>query len=128
MPPRHQETPADTDAPLVEIPLGRSDGATSAQRDALLSVWERALSVQPLLRRPAVGTSTDGILQVSWSFSVIPGRVFTIEIHPTGGIEWFYRDAAAGTALGSDEDLLPALPAEALQLLADGFGAAAFPR
>jgi hypothetical protein len=95
---------------------------TSAQQTALLAIWERALLRQPLLRRPAVGVSPDGLIQASWSFQEVPGRVFTLEIHRDGTLDWFYRDPAAGIVRGTDDEATTELPDEALQFLADGFG------
>lgn len=98
---------------------------SSAQRSTLLSIWERALAQQPSLRRPAVGISETGLLRASWSFADIPGRVFSLEIHRDGAIDWFYRDATTDTSFGSGDELPHELPAEALELLAAGFGASA---
>jgi hypothetical protein len=99
-----------------------ADSVTSAQRAALLALWERALLRQPSIRRPAVGVSADGLLQASWSFQNVPGRVFTLEIHRDGMLDWFYRDPAAGIVRGTDDEMTRDLPDEALQFLADGFG------
>lgn len=93
-----------------------------AQRSMLLSVWDRALALQPSLRRPAVGVSEDGLLRASWSFVDTPGRVFTLDIHRDGALEWFYRDAATNTSRGSEEVPPLELPAEAFELLVAGFG------
>jgi hypothetical protein len=98
---------------------------SSAQRSTLLSIWERALAKQPSLRRPAVGISEAGLLRASWSFADIPGRVFSLEIHRGGAIDWFYRDATTDTSRGSDDELLHELPDEAFELLAARFGASA---
>ena len=92
------------------------------QRSTLLSIWDRARARQPSLRRPAVGVSDDGLLNASWSFIDMPGRVFSMEIQRDGAIDWFYRDAATDTSRGSEDELPNELPAEALELLAAGFG------
>lgn len=96
---------------------------TSAQRSMLLSIWNRACAMQPSLRRPAVGVSEDGLLNASWSFIDIPGRVFSLEIHPDGAVDWFFRDTATDTSRGSDDAPPHELPAQAFEFLAAGFGA-----
>lgn len=95
---------------------------SSAQRSTLLSVWDRAFARQPSLRRPAVGVSEAGLLRASWSFFDTPGRVFSLEIHRDGAIDWFYRDAATDTLRGSEDALPYELPADAFEILAAGFG------
>ncbi len=94
---------------------------SSAQRSTLLSIWDRARARLPSLRRPAVGVSSDGLLSASWSFSDMPGRVFSLEIQRDGTVDWFYRDAATETSRGSEDELPRELPEEALELLAAGF-------
>jgi hypothetical protein len=93
----------------------------AAQRAALLTIWRRALSRQPTLRRPAVGFSSDGTLEVSWAFSDSPGQTFTLEILRDGTCEWFFRDTTAvhsdGTADAPDREL----PPRAIELLATNF-------
>jgi hypothetical protein len=94
---------------------------SSAQRSRLLSILDRARARQPSLRRPAVGVSSDGLLNASWSFIDMPGRVFSLEIQHDGAVDWFYRDAATNTSRGSEDELRHELPEEALLLLAAGF-------
>jgi len=98
---------------------------TAVQRDALVGTWDEARRRQPALRRPAVGSSKDGVLQVSWSFHEGPERVFTLDIDRDGGIEWFYRDAQTGLLRGSGDEPVRMLPDEALDLLTSGFSAVA---
>lgn len=94
---------------------------SSAQRSTLLAILDRARARQPSLRRPAVGVSSDGLLNASWSFIDTPGRVFSLEIQRDGAVDWFYRDAATDTSRGSDDELPHELPEEALLLLTAGF-------
>jgi hypothetical protein len=94
---------------------------SSTQRSTLLSILDRARARQSSLRRPAVGVSSDGLLSASWSFIDTPGRVFSLEIHRDGAIDWFYRDAATDTSRGSEDELPRELPEEALLLLTSGF-------
>lgn len=94
---------------------------SSAQWSTLLSIWDIARARQPSLRRPAVGVSEDGLLNASWSFIDTPGRVFSLEIHRDGTIDWFYRDTATDTSRGSEDALPHELPAEAFELLVAGF-------
>jgi hypothetical protein len=96
---------------------------TAAQRSALLRVWGVAHARRSSLRRPAVAVSEDGSLSASWSFVDLPGRVFSLQIHPDGAIDWFYRDVATDTVRGSEDALPHELPVEALELLVVGFGA-----
>jgi hypothetical protein len=92
----------------------------AVQRDTLLSIWERARSRQPALRRPAVGFSTDGSLQASWSFKDSP-KTLTIEILRDGGVEWFFRDNMIGRTEGSGEEPERELPDSAIELLSANF-------
>jgi hypothetical protein len=94
---------------------------TQAQRTKLLAVWDRALGRQPSLRRPAVGMSDDGSLRVSWSFADLPGRVFTLDLHRDGSVDWFYRDQSSGLVTGTDDEPATDLPEDAVLLLANGF-------
>lgn len=94
---------------------------SSTQRSTLLSILERARARQPSLRRPAVGVSSDGLLNARWSFIDMPGRVFSLEIQHDGAVDWFYRDAATDTSRGSEDELRHELPEEALLLLTAGF-------
>ena len=86
------------------------------QRDTLAAILSRV----PSVRTPAVGISSDGVLQASWSFVDVPGLVFTLSIPPDGRIEWFYRDAATDIVRGSG-DPVSTLPDEAIDLLAAAF-------
>lgn len=95
--------------------------ASSTQRSTFLSILDRARARQPSLRRPAVGVSSDGLLSASWSFIDTPGRVFSLEIHRDGAIDWFYRDAATNTSRGSEDELPRELPEQAFLLLTSGF-------
>lgn len=94
---------------------------TRLQRERFLAIWHEATRREPSLRRPAVGVSGDGHLQASWSFTDTPGRVFTIEIHPGGLVDWFFRDPSAGVLEGADDELSAALPAEAFAFLVSTF-------
>lgn len=93
----------------------------AAQRETLLSIWERAHSRQPTLRRPAVGFSSDGTLQLSWAFKDAPAKTLTIEILRDGGVEWFFRDNMIGRTEGSGEESERELPESAIELLAANF-------
>lgn len=93
-----------------------------AQRAALLSIWDRAQSRQPAIRRPAVGFSSEGTLEASWSFKDSP-HTFTLEIHRDGTCEWFFRDSNTGRISGTADTSERELPAEAIELLATNFAA-----
>ena len=114
---------------LTRLGQQEADGTISmAQRRAFLTLWERGLDRQPTLRRPTVGPSSAGHLQASWSYVDVPDRVFTIELHPDGSLEWFYRDRAQSLVLGTDDVPVAELPDEAIRLLAEGFPAPPRPR
>jgi hypothetical protein len=93
------------------------------QRAALLSIWDRAQSRQPALRRPAIGFSSEGTLEVSWSFKDSPAHTFTLEILRDGGCEWFFRDSTTGHSDGTIDTPERELPVKAIELLAANFAA-----
>ena len=96
---------------------------THAQRQAFLSLWQRASARVSRLRRPAVGLKQGQALGVSWSFADVPGKTFTVDILPDGRVEWFFRDLARGLVAGTEDDGEAAVPDEALEHLS-AFGAA----
>jgi hypothetical protein len=93
------------------------------QRATLLAIWDRALSRQPAMRRPAVGVSAEGVLLASWAFADIPGRTFTLEILRDGSLAWFFRDRTTGNVHGTSDEPERYLPDDALELLASNFAA-----
>jgi tetratricopeptide (TPR) repeat protein len=92
---------------------------TPAQRNAFLSLWQRASTRLSRLRRPAIGLGHGQELGLSWSFADIPGKTFTVDILPDGRVEWFFRDLARGLVVGTEGDGEAAVPDEALDHLSE---------
>lgn len=91
------------------------------QREKFNQTWNLAISINPSLRKPAIGFTEEGILQVSWSFTDTPGRVFTLDIDQDGLIDWFYLDVDKGIIAGTEDTPDKTLSDYALQFLVENF-------
>lgn len=94
---------------------------SEAQHRTFLVIWGRLDSTAPTLRKPAVGLSLDGALEMSWSFDDLPARSFTTAILRDGSVDWFFRDGRSGRVEGSEDELTGDLPDAAYRTLIAAF-------
>ena len=88
---------------LLDLASRQALGQTTpAQRATVLTLWERARTMFPSLRRPAAGSDEHGRLHLAWAFEDLPDQEFTIEIEADGRLDWFFRDPHQNIKTGSD--------------------------
>lgn len=85
---------------------------SEAQRATFQALWRRALAAAPSTRRPAVGMSPLGVMQLGWSFADLDA-VLTIDIAPDGSVDWYFHDRRSGRTDGTVEHPEPEMPESA---------------
>src|SRR5579885_1718870 len=83
----------------------------SAQRDAILKVWEELSKknenlVKPFLNPAArmFGWDDDTDYYLNWVYDKAPSVVASIFIRKTGHYEWFFNNAATGATFDGNGD------------------------
>lgn len=91
---------------LLDLASRQASGqVTAAQRATVLSLWERAQTMFPALRRPAAGSDEHGRLQLAWAFDDLPEQELTVEIEADGRLDWFFRDPQKNIKIGSEHPI-----------------------
>lgn len=86
---------------LLDLASRQASGQiTAAQRATVQSLWERARTMFPSLRRPAAGSDEHGRLHLAWAFEDLPDQELTIEAD--GSLDWFFRDPQQNIKIGSE--------------------------
>lgn len=104
------------DEPLIpdRIPC-EEDALTREQHSSFMRVL-REVMVEDL-RHPAIGYKDEHTLQLSWSFTDIPYKSFTLDIFDDGRLEWFFCDNEAMEHAGTEDEPEERLPSLAVEYL-----------